>query len=85
MMLLRSRRAWLAWAKRQAFPTHFAGRATVPFLCEPDLYPCFAYAVLGSFAYEEERPEYLYESDIERMLCDIEVASAVALKAGVLR
>jgi hypothetical protein len=43
---------------------------------EPREYPCYAYAVVQSFGYEEEQPKYLYPNDIEKMRKSLENATA---------
>lgn len=61
MKLLKNKRAWLKWEK-----TVSNGGGAVHHE-EPTEYPCFAYATVGSFAYEEESVNYLYQDDIQRM------------------
>jgi hypothetical protein len=38
---------------------------------EPVEYPCYAYAVVRSFNYEELAPMIVYRKDVERMLAEL--------------
>jgi len=61
MKLLKSERAWKRWINSEGM--QYQDDKQEP----PTAYPCFAYSVLQSFAYEEKAAEYLYVADIERM------------------
>lgn len=41
---------------------------------EPTEYPCYAYADVRSWAYQEQKPVIMYEDDIERMLNSVRIA-----------
>lgn len=61
MKLLRDRRAWVLWCRREfGLP--------LPDSEQPDLYPCYAYSVVVSYGMEESKPIYLYRSDLVEML-----------------
>lgn len=69
MKLLKNERAWKRWAKE-----FNSGQSQAP--CAPPIeYPCFAYAVVCSFGYEEEQEMYLYPQDVARMSAAIEKAT----------
>lgn len=73
---LKNRRSFLRWIETVAscttrdYSRWEGGRkppleVTVP---EPEEYPCWAFSVVASFGYEEERPVYVYRRDLQRML-----------------
>jgi hypothetical protein len=66
MLLLKNKRAWKRWAKDFNWGTSVAEATT-----EPVEFPCFVYETVGSFAYEESSENYLYRSDLERMLKEL--------------
>lgn len=63
MKLLRSKQGFQRWMK-QEYITDCGDT--------PLEYPCFAYKTVLSFGYEEERPWFLYASDLRSMLKKIE-------------
>lgn len=62
MTLLKSRRAYDKWAKGVN-----SGQPQSP-IQPPAEFPCYAYLTVASFGYEEERAEYLYSDDLQKML-----------------
>lgn len=64
MKLIKNKRAWTKEKKR------FADGSG-----EPDRYPCYLYAVVQSWNYEEEAPEFIYTEDAEKMLRSLELAA----------
>lgn len=65
MDLVRNYKERKAWAKEHDMSLR--GRETP----RPEHYPCFAYAIVQSFGYEEEQPVYLYQKDLQKMLVDL--------------
>lgn len=63
MKLLKNKRAWQRFLRNDVsyYPSQIKDAK------EPDEYPCYAYAVVQSYAYEEQAPVYLYLGDIEKM------------------
>lgn len=59
MTFIKNRRAWLKWKRED-----LGGQEGV---IEPKEYPCFAYATVRSFGYEEYAENYLYPADVEKM------------------
>ncbi|WP_181297003.1 hypothetical protein [Pseudomonas sp. Q2-TVG4-2] len=68
MQLLRNRADWCEWAERLA-GVSIRHAYNVP--AEPAAYPCFAYAVIESFAYEVEAASYLLPVDLCRMAAEL--------------
>ncbi|HKO43363.1 MAG TPA: hypothetical protein VJU84_08735 [Pyrinomonadaceae bacterium] len=61
MRLLKSRLAWKRWVRAEGM----AEQDSQP--DEPSQYPCFAYAIVLSYGYEEQQPVYIYRSELNRM------------------
>lgn len=60
MIYLKNERAWTRWARKN-------DRYQQTKFTPPTEYPCFAYAVVESYGYEEDQAQYLYRKDVERM------------------
>jgi hypothetical protein len=60
MTFLKNRRAWSKWKKET-----FACQEGIK---EPLEYPCYGYATLLSFGYEELQENYLHYNDLYRMI-----------------
>lgn len=61
MTYLKSKRAWVRWKSKDT-----------PADCEePKNFPCFVYCTVLSYGYEEDKANYLYESDLRAMLDQI--------------
>ena len=71
MKLLKTRVGWRRWML-----AHVAGTyaSTLDQYEEPKEYPCYAYAVVQSFGYEEEQPRYLYRADLPKLAKALEFA-----------
>lgn len=73
MKLLKNERAYRAWSTGKdgwdTYKDRFRTEA-------PTEYPCYAYLVVQSFGYEEVAPQYLYSSDVEMMMQELQRAGA---------
>jgi hypothetical protein len=78
VVFLRNERAWKRWIQTVGGATYrdYNKSETRPPLVitaePPSEYPCWAYAAPQSYAYEEDRTEYLYRSDLVQMLAKID-------------
>lgn len=59
MKLLKNRRAWLKWKREEI--------GSQDDVQEPTSFPCYAYATVRSYGYEEQNEHYLYPADITEM------------------
>lgn len=66
MKFLKNKAEWRKWATEHDLRVR-AGGGEPP---DPQSakYPCFGYAIVKSWGYQEEQPAYLYREDVERML-----------------
>jgi hypothetical protein len=71
MKLLKNRAAWRRFLRNDCGMS----KADADGEREPLDYPCYGYAVVRSYAYEEQMPMYLYERDLETMLNHVRIAS----------
>ncbi|HEU0297999.1 MAG TPA: hypothetical protein VFR37_01055 [Longimicrobium sp.] len=80
VVFLRSLRAWKRWIQTVNGATYrdygtSEERPPLVITAEPPAeFPCWAYAGPQSYAYEEDRPEYLYRADLVRMLARLDTA-----------
>lgn len=73
MKLIKSRLAWRRWLLASVAGVY---RSDLDSYKEPTSYPCYAYAVVQSFGYEEEQPMYLYQVDVAKMVRMLEACHA---------
>lgn len=80
MQLLKSRRGWLRFMREDVgvHGSQLTGYA------EPASYPCYGYAVVQSYAYEEQRPLYLYPDDLIKMQRELARATPATAEAEPL-
>ncbi|MFM0608621.1 hypothetical protein PQR05_29245 [Paraburkholderia sediminicola] len=74
MKLIKNRAGWRRFLKNDVGLYPGKRGDEVSGYPEPIEFPCYAYAVVQSFAYEEQKPVILYEDDIERMLNHVRIA-----------
>jgi hypothetical protein len=61
MIFLKNKREWKTWLKAE----------NIENADMPKVFPCFGYAVVGSFSYEEYAAAYLYPDDLAEMVSKI--------------
>jgi hypothetical protein len=62
MVFLKNKRAWTKWIVNQGMDNQD------PEPRKPKKFPCFAYATVQSFGFEELKENYLYLDDVNNML-----------------